>query len=48
MEEYDDEGNLVVYLDAFGLPTDKEHAVFKKIYERTGRILFALVDDEED
>ena len=42
------EDEEVVYLDIFGLSTDKEHAIFKKVYEKSGLIvIYAVHEDEE-
>ena len=42
------EDEETVYLDMFGLPTDKKHAMFKKVYEKSGLIvIYAVHNDEE-
>jgi len=41
------EDEEVVYLNIFGLPTNKEHAVFKKVYKKSGLIVMYAVHKDE-
>ena len=34
-----------VYLNIFGLSADKEHAIFKKVYEKSGLIVIYAVHE---
>ncbi|ADD08839.1 hypothetical protein [Candidatus Aciduliprofundum boonei] len=42
------EDEETIYLNIFGLSADKEHAIFKKVYEKSGLIVIYAVQESEE